>query len=125
MKVKSIDHIVIPVSDIHQSLHFYTEILGMEADTSHQRFALKFGNQKINLHVGKAQFLPAAKCPTFGSTDICLLADGSIEDIKAEVTSKGIEIECGIVQRQGAQGSIRSIYFRDPDGNLIEVSTLI
>ena len=121
MKVKSIDHIVIPVSDIHQSLHFYTEILGMEADTSHQRFALKFGNQKINLHVGKAQFLPAAKCPTFGSTDICLLADGSIEDIKAEVTSKGIEIECGIVQRQGAQGAIRSIYFRDPDGIILEM----
>ena len=95
MKIKNIDHIVIPVSDIDKSLHFYTEVLGMEADTSNQRF------------------------------DICLLTEGNIEEIKVEVESKGIEIEVGIVQRQGAQGAIRSIYFRDPDGNLIEVSTLI
>ena len=120
MKIKNIDHIVIPVSDIDKSLHFYTEVLGMEADTSNQRFAVKFGNQKINLHVGKAQFHPA-----FGSADICLLTEGNIEEIKVEVESKGIEIEVGIVQRRGAQGAIRSIYFRDPDGNLIEVSTLI
>lgn len=125
MEIKSIDHIVIPVSDIDKSLHFYTEILGMEVDTSNQRFAVKFGNQKINLHVGKAQFLPAAKHPTFGSADICLLAEGNIEEIKNEVTLKGIEIEVGVVQRQGAQGAIRSIYFRDPDGNLLEVSTLV
>lgn len=125
MKIKSIDHIVIPVSDIDKSLHFYTKILGMEADTSNQRFAVKFGNQKINLHIGKAEFLPAAKHPTFGSTDICLLAEGNIEEIKNEVASKGIEIETGVVQRQGAQGTIQSIYFRDPDGNLIEVSTLV
>jgi len=125
MEIKSIDHIVIPVSDIDKSIHFYTEILGMEVDTSNQRFAVKFGNQKINLHVGKAQFLPAAKHPTFGSADICLLAEGNIEEIKNEVTLKGIEIEVGVVQRQGAQGAIRSIYFRDPDGNLLEVSTLV
>ena len=125
MKINNIDHIVIPVSDIKESLNFYTEVLGMEADTSNQRFAVKFGNQKINLHVGKAQFLPAAKYPAFGSADICLLAEGNIEDIKAEIIAKGIEIEVGIVQRQGAQGAIQSIYFRDPDGNLIEVSTLI
>ena len=62
---------------------------------------------------------------SFGSADICLLTEGNIEEIKVEVESKGIEIEVGIVQRQGAQGAIRSIYFRDPDGNLIEVSTLI
>ena len=125
MKIKNIDHIVIPVSDIVKSLQFYTEILGMEADTSNQRFAVKFGNQKINLHVGKAQFQPAAKYPTFGSADICLLAEGNIEEIKTEIEQKGIEIEIGIVQRQGAQGAIRSIYFRDPDSNLIEISTLI
>ena len=125
MKIQSIDHIVIPVSDIASSLHFYTEILEMEAHINQQRYAVKFGNQKINLHVGKAQFLPAAKQPTFGSADLCLLAEGEIENIKAEVESKGIKIEIGIVERQGAQGAIRSIYFRDPDGNLIEVSTLI
>lgn len=124
MKIIIIDHIVIPVSDIEKSLHFYTEILGMEADRSNNRFAVKFGNQKINLHVGKAQFLPAAKYPTFGSADICLLAEGKINYIKAEIESKGIVIEEGIVPRRGAQGSMMSIYFRDPDGNLIEVSTL-
>lgn len=125
MKISNIDHIVIPVSNIEKSLCFYTEILGMEADTSNQRYAVKFGNQKINLHVGKAQFLPAALHPTFGSADICLLAEGNIDELKAEVESKGIQIEIGIVNRQGAQGAIQSIYFRDPDGNLIEVSTLI
>lgn len=125
MKIKNIDHIVIPVSDIDASLHFYTEILGMEACVNQQRYAVKFGNQKINLHVGKAQFLPAAQHPTFGSTDICLLAEGNIEELKTEIESKGIKIEMGIVERQGAQGAIHSIYFRDPDDNLIEVSTLI
>ena len=125
MKIQSIDHIVIPVTNIEKSLDFYTDVLGMEADTSNQRYAVKFGKQKINLHVGKAQFLPAAKNPTFGSADICLLAEGSIQEIKAEIEAKGIEIEVGIVQRQGAQGPIHSIYFRDPDENLIEVSTLI
>lgn len=125
MKIQSIDHIVIPVTNIEKSLDFYTDVLGMEADTSNQRYAVKFGKQKINLHVGKAQFLPAAKNPTFGSADICLLAEGSIQEIKAEIEAKGIEIEVGIVKRQGAQGPIYSIYFRDPDENLIEVSTLI
>lgn len=125
MKIKSIDHIVIPVSDIKRSLYFYTEVLGMKADTSNGRYAVKFGHQKINLHLGKAQFLPAAEYPTFGSADICLLAEGDIEEIKTEVEGKGIEIEVGIVQRQGAQGAIRSIYFRDPDGNLVEISTLV
>lgn len=125
MKIRSIDHIVLPVSDIKKSLVFYTEILGMKTDTSNQRYAVTFGNQKINLHVGKAQFLPAAENPTFGSADICLLAEGNIEDLKAEIEAKGVQLEAGIVQRQGAQGAMQSIYFRDPDGNLIEVSILI
>lgn len=125
MKVTNIDHIVIPVADIENSLRFYTEILGMEADRSNNRFAVRFGNQKINLHVGKAQFLPAAKYPTFGSADLCLLTEGNIEDIKAEIESKGVIVEEGIVPRKGAQGDMMSIYFRDPDGNLIEVSRLV
>lgn len=125
MEIKNIDHIVLPVSDIKKSLIFYTEVLGMKADTNNQRYAVTFGNQKINLHVGKAQFLPAAENPTFGSADICLLADGKIEDLKAEIEAKGVCLEAGIVERQGAQGAMLSIYFRDPDGNLIEVSTLI
>ena len=88
MKIKNIDHIVIPVSDIDKSLHFYTEVLGMEADTSNQRFAVKFGNQKINLHVGKAQFLPAAKHPAFGSADICLLTRSEERRVGKECRSR-------------------------------------
>lgn len=124
MNIKSIDHLVLSTSDIEASLRFYTEVLGMKLHTSNQRYAVSFGQQKINLHVGKAQFLPAAKHPTYGSADICLLADGNITDIKAEIEAKGIKIEEGIVSRQGAQGPIESIYVRDPDGNLIEISTL-
>lgn len=125
MKIKGIDHIVISTSNIVKSFDFYTNILGMEPDTNNNRFAVKFGNQKINLHAGKAQFLPAAKVPTFGSMDLCLLVEGDLNEIKTEIESKGIQIEEGIVIRNGAQGAIKSIYLRDPDGNLIEISTLI
>lgn len=97
----------------------------MGLDVSHDRYAVTFGNQKINLHVGKAQFLPAAQIPTFGSTDICLLAEGDIQDIKMELEAKNAKIELGIVKRNGAQGSINSIYLRDPDGNLVEISVLV
>lgn len=122
MRIKSIDHIVIPVTDIEKSLHFYTRILGMEPDTSNNRYAVKFGNQKINLHVGLAEFLPAARYPTFGSADICLIAEGDLTDIKAELVAKKVIIEEGIVCRTGAKGPIHSLYLRDPDENLVEIS---
>lgn len=125
MRIKNIDHIVIPVKDIERSIAFYTGILGMEADMSNNRYAVKFGNQKINLHVGKAQFLPAAANPEFGGTDICLIAEGDITEIKAELEAKKIIIEEGIVCRTGAKGRINSLYLRDPDENLIEISTYI
>lgn len=125
MNIKSIDHIVISVTDIDKSLAFYRDILGMKAEVTGGRFAVKFGNQKINLHVGKAQFLPAAKNPTFGSADVCFLADGNIEQIQRELAQKGAKIEEGPVGRQGACGTMQSLYLRDPDGNLIEISVLI
>ena len=125
MKIRSIDHIVIPVSNIVRSFSFYVDILDMVPDDRNGRYAVKFGTQKINLHVGKAQFLPAACHPEFGSADLCLLADGDITGIKEELEKKGVVIEEGIVRRNGAQGLINSIYLRDPDGNLIEISTLI
>lgn len=125
INIRQIDHIVIPVEDIQKSILFYTDILGMKLDCSNNRYVVKFGNQKINLHAGKAEFLPAAKNPTFGSTDICFLAEGNIYDLKAELEAKGVCIEEGVVKRTGAQGAISSIYFRDPDGNLIEISTII
>lgn len=122
MKIKNIDHIVITTQDIEKCLHFYGDILGMDIDSSNNRYALKFGNQKINIHRGKAEFLPAAKNVTFGSVDICLIAEGTIEAIWSELENKGVEIELGIVQRTGANGPIDSIYLRDPDENLVEIS---
>lgn len=123
MKIKKIDHIVIPVSDIERAIRFYTGVLNMRLDTSRNRYAVAFGSYKINLHVGAAEFLPAAKNPTYGSADICLLVDGDIKQVKEELESKGIVIEEGIVRRNGSCGPIDSIYIRDPDGNLVELST--
>lgn len=125
MNIRSIDHIVIPVRDIDKSLVFYRDILGMTVDKSGDKYSVKFGIQKINLHVGKGQFLPAAKNPTFGSVDICFLAEGNIEQIQRELEYKDIAIDEGPVERHGACGIMQSLYIRDPDGNLIEISVLI
>lgn len=122
MQIKNIDHIVVTTQNLEKCMHFYGTILDMEVDANNNRYAVKFGNQKINIHRGKAEFLPAAKNVTFGSVDICLIAEGDIEDIKAELERKGAEIELGIVQRTGANGPIDSIYLRDPDENLVEIS---
>jgi len=122
MKVERFDHIVVTTDNLEKCLHFYVEILEMELDHNNDRYAVKFGNQKINIHRKKAEFLPAAKNVTYGSQDICLIAGGDIEDIKAEIEEKGYPIELGIVDRTGACGPIKSIYLRDPDGNLVEIS---
>ena len=122
MRIRNLDHLVITTQDIEQSLRFYVDILGMELDDSDRRIAVKFGNQKINLHRVKAEFLPAAANVAFGSADICLIAEGSIDDIKAELEAKSVPIELGIVPRTGALGPIDSVYLRDPDGNLVEIS---
>lgn len=123
MKIKKIDHIVIPVSDIEKAIGFYVGVLNMRLDTSRNRYAVSFGSQKINLHVGLAEFLPAARNPAYGSADLCLLVEGDLNEVKKELESKGITIEEGIVRRNGSRGPIDSIYIRDPDGNLVELST--
>ena len=81
-----------------------------------------FRQCEVHIHVQKGEFQPAAKHPTCGSLDLCLIADGSIEDIQREFEAKGAPIELGIVERTGARGRIDSIYLRDPDGNLVEIS---
>jgi len=99
--------------------------LGMEVENfSARRKALKFGNQKLNLHQKGRGYEPGAQSPTPGAIDICFIVTESVDQIKTELENKNIAIE-GIVQRTGATGKITSIYFRDPDQNLIEVSNYL
>ncbi|MBP2615350.1 VOC family protein [Chryseobacterium jejuense] len=123
MKIKNIDHIVLTVSDINKTIEFYTEIMGFEVVTfGDNRKALTFGNQKINLHQKGHEIEPKAEHPTSGSADLCFIAQTDIHEVMDELKQKNIEIIEGIVDRTGAVGKIRSVYFRDPDQNLIEVS---
>ena len=123
MKITNIDHIVLTVSNIETTTKFYSEILGMSVvKFGDNRTALTFGNQKINLHQKGEEIDPKAENPICGSADLCLIAETSIETVLNELKSKNIEIIDGIVDRAGAVGVIKSIYFRDPDNNLIEIS---
>jgi catechol 2,3-dioxygenase-like lactoylglutathione lyase family enzyme len=122
MNVERINHLVLTVKDIDETCRFYNEILGMEVETfSVRRKALKFGNQKLTLHQKGRRFEPEAHVPTPGAIDICFIVAESVDQIKIELENKNIQIE-GIVERRGAAGKINSIYFRDPDQNLIEVT---
>ena len=123
MKISRLDHLVLTVRDIPRTIAFYTSVLGMsEVLFSGGRTALSFGNQKINLHQSGHEIDPKAAHPTPGSADLCLISDSPIETVISELKSHSIEIVEGPVFRTGACGSILSVYFRDPDENLIEVS---
>ncbi len=122
MKLKNLDHIVLTTKDLDACLHFYRDILGMEAVNNNGRWALTFGDQKINIHTKPGEFQPAAAHPEYGSLDLCLIVEGPIESVKRKVEEKGWEILEGIVPRNGARGAMKSIYLRDPDGNLVELA---
>lgn len=122
MKIDRFDHLVVTTRDLERCLHFYVDILGMELDARNGRYAVKFGRNKINIHRKKAEFLPAAANVTYGSQDLCLIAEGSIQQIRAEIEAKGYPIELGVVDRTGTCGPIDSLYLRDPDGNLVEIA---
>lgn len=123
MEIKNIDHIVLTVANIDKTVVFYTDILNFQVVTfGNNRKALTFGNQKINLHQKGHEFEPKACEPTCGSADLCFISATDIETVVEELKQKNIEIIEGIVDRTGALGKIRSVYFRDPDMNLIEVS---
>lgn len=125
MKISRLDHLVLTVSNIENSVEFYTKVLGFELVIFNDRKALKFGNQKINLHQKGKEFEPKAENPTTGSADLCFIAETKVDEILSELKIKNIEIIEGIVERTGATGKIKSIYFRDPDLNLIEVSNYL
>jgi catechol 2,3-dioxygenase-like lactoylglutathione lyase family enzyme len=126
MEIKNLDHLVLTVADIDKTIDFYTRILGFKLVVfGDNRRALTFGNQKINLHQKGREFEPKAEYPTSGSADLCFIAETNIHDVLEELKLKNIEIIEGIVERTGALGKIKSVYFRDPDLNLIEVSNYI
>lgn len=121
MKITRLDHFVLTTEHLDECLNFYSDVLGMDIDRNNNRYALRFGKQKINIHTRKAEYLPAARYPQCGSLDICLVIDEPIEAVYQELKSKGVALETGIVERNGAMGRMKSIYLRDPDGNLIEL----
>lgn len=121
--IDRLDHLVLTVADIDATCAFYARVLGMTIETFGEgRKALKFGNQKINLHQAGREFEPKARQPMPGSADLCFIASTPLEQVIAHLQAEGVVIEEGPVKRTGATGPIRSVYFRDPDGNLIEVS---
>ncbi len=123
MKIDRIDHVVFTVKDIEATCDFYSKVLGMEIVTFGQgRKALAFGSQKINLQqLGRESTLIAQK-PTSGSADICFVTSVPLSEVVAHLSSFGVKLIGGPVERDGARGLMMSVYFRDPDLNLIEVS---
>jgi catechol 2,3-dioxygenase-like lactoylglutathione lyase family enzyme len=121
--IAALDHLVLTVADITRSCDFYAAVLGMRVVRfGAGRVALHCGRQKINLHQVDRTFDPKALRPTPGSADLCFLMAGTLEDALTHIKSRGLAIEHGPVERTGAEGPIRSVYLRDPDGNLIELS---
>ncbi|NHB91652.1 VOC family protein [Photorhabdus cinerea] len=123
MKIEQLDHLVLTVKSIETSSHFYQHILGMSIVTFGEgRTALSFGNQKINLHEYGQEFEPKAQTPLPGSADLCFISLTPMDEIIQHLQVYKVEILEGPVKRTGASGTIMSVYFRDPDQNLIEVS---
>ena len=121
--IDRLDHFVLTVVNIDATCAFYKRVLGIKAvNFGPGRVALSFGRQKINLHPAGNEYEPKAKDPTPGSGDICLISETTINDMIAHLVSEGVEIIEGPSRKTGAMGPITSIYFRDPDGNLVEVS---
>ncbi len=124
IQIDRLDHLVLTVRDIERTCAFYTAVLGMELITFGEgRKALRFGQQKINLHEAGKEFEPRASHPVCGSADLCLITSTPLANVLQHFQQHQIEIEAGIVDRTGAIGLIRSIYIRDPDGNLLEISS--
>lgn len=126
MKISHLDHLVLTVVDIENTCNFYQTVLGFEVITfKGDRKALKFGHQKINLHQLGKEFEPKALQPTPGSADLCFISDTPISEVVGHLNQLNIQIEEGPVERTGAMHPILSVYIRDPDQNLIEISNIL
>ena len=118
-----LDHLVLTTRQRERCIDFYTRVLGMRLETfGAARVAFKYGAQKINLHEYGKEFLPKAAHPTPGSLDLCFIASIPLDEVMARLAQLEVPIEAGPVARTGANWPIRSLYLRDPDGNLIEIS---
>lgn len=121
--IDRLDHAVLTVRDVDATCRFYERVLGMRVVTFGEgRTALCFGRQKFNLHQAGREFEPKAAAPTPGSADFCLITTTSMTGVLAHLEACGVDVLEGPVDRTGASGPIRSVYFRDPDDNLVEVS---
>lgn len=130
MEISALDHLVLTVRDPQTTVNFYAGVLGMRPETfGAGRLALHFGTgptaAKINLHQAGDEFIPKAIHPTPGSADLCFITSTPIEEVLGHLENLGVEVELGPVERTGAQGPLLSVYFRDPDENLIEVSNWV
>lgn len=124
--IDRLDHLVLTVADISTTVEFYTRVLGMSKITfGAGRTAVQFGNQKINLHQLGNEFEPKAERPTTGSADLCFITHTPLSEVVTYLEAQGVPIIEGVVRRTGAIGDIESVYLRDPDNNLIEISNYI
>ena len=124
MKIDRLDHLVLTVRNVEVTRAFYERVLGMRATTfDGGRRALTFGEQKMNLHQSGREFEPRADRPTPGSADLCFITGSSMPEVVDHLANLGVEIIEGPVARTGALGEMTSVYLRDPDENLIEIST--
>ncbi len=127
--IDHLDHLVLTTRDKDACIRFYTEILGMRLEKfrtpTGERLALKFGNQKINLHEWGREFDPKAHVPVPGSLDLCFIASAPLEEVMRKLETAGVKIIQGPVAKTGAVSKLRSVYVRDPDLNLIEISVQV
>lgn len=126
MRIDRLDHLVLTVNDLDATAEFYSRVLGMGVITfGNGRRALSFGEQKINLHPHGKEFAPAAQNPTPGSADLCFLTSVPLGEVMSHLAACAVPVIAGPIQRTGAVGAIISVYFRDPDMNLIEVANTV
>jgi catechol 2,3-dioxygenase-like lactoylglutathione lyase family enzyme len=123
MRITGLDHLVLTVADVDETIRFYQRTLGLEAVTfGDGRRALAFGPSKINLHQAGREFTPHAARPTPGSADLCLVTTTPLDQVVGQLARAGVDVEQGPVPRTGARGPMTSVYIRDPDDNLIEIA---
>jgi catechol 2,3-dioxygenase-like lactoylglutathione lyase family enzyme len=126
IKIKNLDHLVITASDLQATIDFYTRVLGMAhvafGDNLH---AVHFGAQKFNIHDASTDVSPKAENIVPGSEDFCLISETTVSQVIQHLNACGVDIEEGPVMRSGAAGKLESVYFRDPGGNLVEISNVV